>query len=195
MPSHVLYTTKAIGQNAYMKAYSLENVSALVVDDNRFMRTIIVNVLRGLSIQYVAEARDGHEALAELRATPIDLVVMDWEMEGMSGLTLLQTIRSGKRGINPLLPTIVVSANTIARNIIRARDAGMTEFLAKPVSAASLYARIVSIIENPRRFVRTGSYFGPDRRRRFDPEYVGPKRRTEDQKREELNDLDAIKRA
>lgn len=160
------------------------------------MRTIIVNVLRGLSIHHVAEARDGHEALEELRATPIDLIVMDWEMEGMSGIQLLQTVRSGKRGINPLVPVIVVSANTIARNIIQARDAGMTEFLAKPVSAASLYARIVSIIESPRRFVRTGAYFGPDRRRRFDPDYVGPRRRTEDQQRGGgLGDLDAVKRA
>lgn len=153
-----------------MKAYSLDNVSTLVVDDNRFMRTIIVNVLRGLSILHVAEARDGHEALAELRAAPIDLIIMDWEMEGMGGMQLLQTIRSGKRGINPLVPVIVVSANTIAR--------------------------IVSIIESPRRFVRTGSYFGPDRRRRFDPEYVGPRRRTEDQRRDgALDDLDAVKRA
>ena len=178
-----------------MKAYSLDNVSALVVDDNRFMRTVFVNVLRGLSIRHVAEARDGHEALEELRSTPIDLVVMDWEMEGMSGMKLLETIRSGKRGINPLVPVIVVSANTIARNIIQARDAGMTEFLAKPVSAASLYARIVSIIENPRRYVRTGSYFGPDRRRRFDPDYVGPRRRIEDRQRTSLDDLDAVGRA
>jgi CheY-like chemotaxis protein len=179
-----------------MKAYSLDNVSALVVDDNRFMRTIIVNVLRGLSIHHVAEARDGYEALEELRATPIDLIVMDWEMEGMSGMQLLQTVRSGKRGVNPLIPVIVVSANTIARNVIQARDAGMTEFLAKPVSAASLYARIVSIIESPRRFVRTGSYFGPDRRRRFEADYVGPRRRTEDQQRTgSLDDLDAVKRA
>lgn len=179
-----------------MKAYSLDNVSALVVDDNRFMRTVIVNVLRGLSIRHVAEARDGYEALEEMRATPIDLVVMDWEMEGMNGMQLLQAIRSGKRGINPLVPVIVVSANTIARNILQARDAGMTEFLAKPVSAASLYARIVAIIESPRRFVRTGSYFGPDRRRRFDPDYMGPRRRNEDQQRTGgLDDLDAVKRA
>lgn len=178
-----------------MKAYSLDNVSALVVDDNRFMRTIFVNVLRGLSIRHVMEARDGHEALEELRNTAVDLVVMDWEMEGMNGMALLQSIRSGKRGINPLVPVIVVSANTIARNILQARDAGMTEFLAKPVSAATLYARIVSIIENPRRFVRTGSYFGPDRRRKYDPEYVGPRRRTEDRQRTDHDDLDAVSRA
>jgi len=177
-----------------MKSYALEEVSTLVVEDNRFMRTIIVNVLRGLSIRHVMEARDGHEALEELRNSPVDLVIMDWEMDGMNGMKLLQTIRSGKRGLNPLTPVIVVSANTIVRNIIQARDAGMTEFLAKPVSASSLYARIVSIIENPRRFVRTGSYFGPDRRRRFDPHYTGPRRRAEDRQSQPLDDLDAVGR-
>src|SRR3546814_146131 len=154
---------------------------------------VIVNVLRGLSMRHVVEARDGYGALEELRATPIDLILMDWEMEGMNGMTLLQTIRSGRRGINPMTPVIVVSANTIARNVIQARDAGMTEFLAKPISAASLYARIVSIIESPRRFVRAGPYFGPDRRRRFDPDYVGPRRRDEDSRRTGgHDDLDAV---
>src|SRR3546814_16233121 len=84
-----------------MKAYSLDNVSALVVDDNRFTRTVIVNVLRGLSMRHVVEARDGYGALEELRATPIDLILMDREMEGMNGMTLLKTIRSGRRGITP----------------------------------------------------------------------------------------------
>src|SRR3546814_18323247 len=63
---------------------------------------VIVNVLRGLSMRHVVEARDGYGALEELRATPIDLILMDWEMEGMNGMTLLQTIRSGRRGINPM---------------------------------------------------------------------------------------------
>lgn len=178
-----------------MKTYSLEDLAVLVVDDNRFMRTVLTNVLRGLDVRHIVEVKDGHEALEEMRSTPMDLVIMDWEMDGMPGRKLLETIRSGKRGLNPLVPVIVVSANTIARNIIQARDTGMTEFLAKPVSASALYARIVSIIENPRRFVRTTSYFGPDRRRRFDPDYMGPKRRSDDQGSDDLDDLDAVGRA
>ena len=177
-----------------MKTYDLDALKVLVVEDNRFMRTILVNVLRGLSVREVAEAKDGFEAIDELRAGGIDLVLMDWEMPEMNGMKLLQTIRSGKRNINPLLPVVVVSANTIARNIIQARDTGMTEFLAKPVSAQTLYSRIVAIIENPRRFVRTSSYFGPDRRRRFDPSYVGPKRRADDDSAAD-DDLDAVNRA
>ena len=180
-----------------MNDYALDSLSVMVINDNRFMRTVIANVLRALEIKNVIECRDGEEALEELRNAPSDIVILDWDMREMPGLKLLQSIRSGKRGVNPLVPVIVVSANTIARNILDARDAGMTEFLAKPVSATAIYARIVSIIENPRRFVRTGSYFGPDRRRRFDPEYSGPKRRAEDQEPEEesLDDLDALRGA
>lgn len=175
-----------------MKTYSLDAVSVLVVEDNRFMRSILVNVIKGLGVTHVLEAREGNEALEEMRNTPVDIIVMDWELDGMDGSKLLQTVRSGKRGLNPLTPVIVVSANTIARNVLQARDTGMTEFLAKPVSAAAIYARIVSIIEHPRRFVRTGSYFGPDRRRRFDPGYRGPKRRADDRSMEGVDDADAL---
>jgi hypothetical protein len=51
-----------------------------------------------------------------------------------------------------------------------ARDAGITEFLAKPVSATLIYRRIAAMVENPRDFVETSSFFGPDRRRRA----IGP---------------------
>ncbi|WPZ36014.1 response regulator [Thalassobaculum sp. OXR-137] len=178
-----------------MKTYALDAISVLVVEDNRFMRSILVNVIKGLGVTHVQEARDGQEALEELRNNAADIIVMDWELDGMSGAKLLQTVRGGKRGLNPLTPVIVVSANTIARNVLQARDTGMTEFLAKPVSAAAIYARIVSIIENPRRFVRTGSYFGPDRRRRFDPIYKGPRRRADDRSMDAGKDVDVRSQA
>jgi hypothetical protein len=58
-----------------------------------------------------------------------------------------------------------------------ARDAGVTEFLVKPLSAKALYERILSVVLHPRPFVRTKNYFGPDRRRNSNPGYAGPERR------------------
>jgi hypothetical protein len=58
-----------------------------------------------------------------------------------------------------------------------ARDAGVNEFLAKPVSVKAILTRLISVIEHPRPFVRTKTYFGPCRRRRVDDEYRGPERR------------------
>ena len=49
--------------------------------------------------------------------------------------------------------------------VTEARDMGVNEFLAKPVSAKALYARITAAVHHPRPFVRTRAYFGPDRRR------------------------------
>jgi hypothetical protein len=61
--------------------------------------------------------------------------------------------------------------------VIKARDAGVTEFLAKPISAKALYNRILHIILNPRPFIKTETYFGPDRRRNVNAKYSGPERR------------------
>jgi two-component system chemotaxis response regulator CheY len=64
------------------------------------------------------------------------------------------------------VPVIVVTANTEIDHVFVARDTGMSEYLAKPVSAKLIYPRICSTIESTRPFVRAGGFFGPDRRRR-----------------------------
>ncbi|MDE0809430.1 MAG: response regulator, partial [Alphaproteobacteria bacterium] len=74
-------------------------------------------------------------------------------------------------------PIIMVTGHTEKARITEARDAGINELMAKPVSAKSLYRRLVSVIEHPRQFVRTKTYFGPDRRRKVQP-FEGPNRRT-----------------
>jgi DNA-binding response OmpR family regulator len=67
--------------------------------------------------------------------------------------------------------------------VVEARDAGVTEFIAKPLSARTLLNRLNAVIYHPRAFVRTPSYFGPDRRRRADPAHKGPWRRFDDANR------------
>ncbi|MGY4503815.1 hypothetical protein ACVWYH_007772 [Bradyrhizobium sp. GM24.11] len=59
----------------------------------------------------------------------------------------------------------------------RARCAGVTEFLAKPISAKGLYQRILNVVASPRPFIKTKTYFGPDRRRNTNSAYMGPERR------------------
>jgi hypothetical protein len=66
--------------------------------------------------------------------------------------------------------------------VLQARDTGVSEFLCKPISAKALYDRIYSIVMHPRPFIRTKSYFGPDRRRAENPAYSGAERRISDPK-------------
>ena len=72
----------------------------------------------------------------------------------------------------------MVSANTETHQILEARDAGATEYLAKPVSGKLIYDRIVAVIENKRQSVRAEAFFGPDRRR-LDRPYFEEERRAE----------------
>lgn len=163
-----------------MQLYDLGAISVLVVDDNRFMRTVINNTLQGLGVRSLQQADGVDQALEVLSVSPIDLVISDWDMGEKSGIELIRRIRANK--VTRLTPIIMLTANTTRTNIITARDAGATEFLSKPVSAQSLYSRIAEVIERPRQYVKTKKYFGPDRRRRRNPNYKGPMRRKDDQK-------------
>jgi DNA-binding response OmpR family regulator len=71
----------------------------------------------------------------------------------------------------------MLTGHSEKRRVTAARDAGVTEFLAKPISAKGLYERIVNVVASPRPFIKTATYFGPDRRRNVSTSYVGPERR------------------
>jgi two-component system, chemotaxis family, chemotaxis protein CheY len=74
----------------------------------------------------------------------------------------------------------MITGHTEKYRVEAARDAGVTEFLAKPITAHNLFARIAEIVERPRAFVRCDTYFGPDRRRHQIDDYAGPWRRKDD---------------
>ena len=71
----------------------------------------------------------------------------------------------------------MLTGHSEKRRVTVARDAGVTEFLAKPISAKGLYQRILNVVANPRPFIKTKTYFGPDRRRNTTNAYIGPERR------------------
>lgn len=159
-----------------MMGYRLDRLAVLIVDDNQHMRSLVRTILESLAVSQILEARDGSHALEKMAQSQIDLIIADWNMEPMDGLELTRHLRTSPDSPDQFVPVIMLSGHTERARVMKARDAGVTEFMAKPVSARSLYARIVSIIENPRPFVRTSDYFGPDRRRQMLP-FEGPDRR------------------
>jgi two-component system, chemotaxis family, chemotaxis protein CheY len=160
-----------------MTLYSLSEIKVLDVEDNQFMRTLLVDALKAMSVGSIEAANSGSRALDLMADNRYDLIITDLEMENGNGIELIEGIRKGRNIEDPLVPIIVLSANTTRSMILSTRDAGTTEFLAKPVSAKALYNRISAIIEAPRDFIRTDDYFGPDRRRKRDTPYKGPERR------------------
>lgn len=124
------------------------------------------------------EGRDGEHAIAKVRDFNIDLIIADWVMEPTDGLHLVKWVRTSPDSPDNFLPIIMVTGHTEKARITTARDAGINEFMAKPVSAKALYRRMVSVIEHPRQFVRTKNYFGPERRRKVE-KFSGEDRRVQ----------------
>ena len=144
----------------------LQALNVLIVDDNKFMRTVIENLCRGLGLGKVMQAENVDMALEALGGNPIDLVITDWHMEPMDGLEFVQFLRNDDKSPNPYIPIIMLTGHGDRERVCEARDAGVNMFMAKPVSAKALYERLVWMINHPLPFIRTSDYFGPDRRRK-----------------------------
>jgi two-component system, chemotaxis family, chemotaxis protein CheY len=149
----------------------------LVVDDNPHMRRILRALLQGFGSREVHEAADGEAALAAFNKFTPDIVIIDWAMPNFDGLEFARTIRQPDSNASPFTPIIMLTGHSERKRVTAARDAGVTEFMVKPISANGLHQRILNVIANPRRFIKTKTYFGPDRRRNSMPGYPGPERR------------------
>lgn len=166
-------------------AGSFDRIRVLIVEDNAHMSAIIRTILQGFGVRTIHECRDAETALQNIESLNPDILLVDLFLADMDGLELARKIRSEDCGANKYLPMIMVTAHSERARVIQAINAGINEYLAKPVRPIDLFERIVSLVERPRRFVKTPDYFGPDRRRRRDSAYKGPWRRATDEVHEE----------
>jgi len=160
-----------------MSGYRFDRLKILVVDDNQHMRKLVVTILQAFGTNQIFEASNGEHAWVALREANPDVILLDWQMEGMNGLDFARKVRTSPDSPNPFVPIIMLTGHSHVDHVRQARDAGVNEFLAKPVSVKAVFTRLTSVIEHPRPFVRTKTYFGPCRRRRGGDEYKGPERR------------------
>jgi len=147
------------------KTYNFRHCSILLIDDNRFLRQVVADMCRGMGFGHITQCDDGSKGFQELQHHDFDYVVCDWIMQPMDGLDFTRLVRTAPDSPNVFLPIIMLTGYTEFERVGRARDAGVTEFLAKPISPQGLLNRLIHIIEKPRPFVKIESYFGPDRRR------------------------------
>lgn len=160
-----------------MGGYRFDRLKLMVVDDNQNLRKLVSAILCAFGVTQISEADNAERAWAMLRESSPDVILLDWVMEGMSGIDLVKMIRTSLASPNPFVPIIMLTGNSHIDHVREARDAGINEFLAKPVSANAILTRLISVIEHPRPFVRTKTYFGPCRRRRISAKYLGLERR------------------
>ena len=122
-----------------------KNLKILVVDDFSTMRRIVKNLLNELGFTDISEADDGKTALPMLQAGGFEFVVTDWNMPGMPGIDLLKAIRADEKLKH--LPVLMVTAEAQREQIIEAAKAGVSGYIVKPFTGATLKEKLDKIFE------------------------------------------------
>jgi two-component system chemotaxis response regulator CheY len=120
----------------------------LLVDDSKTMRNIQRKILSALPDTTFAEAGDGVEALALIAATPggFDLILVDWNMPNMDGITLISKIRETDK------KTLLIMATTEAEKsrVLEALRAGVNNYVVKPFTVESLTSKVTQTLAKAR---------------------------------------------
>ncbi len=150
-----------------------------MVDDNPQMRIIVTTILKEAGVKAIFQAPDGRTGLALLPRVHPDVIILDYQMPGMSGLQFVAKVRA-QPGAERKIPIIMLTGHTESTRLKQARDRGVTEILAKPISPGRLLQRLHSVLVSPRPFIEAPAYVGPERRRRPAADLQGAGRRGEE---------------
>ncbi len=160
-----------------MEEYDFKDLSVLVCDDSLQIRALVKNCLMAFGINDILEASSAEAAFEKLLESNPDLLITDWNLGESCGLELVRRIRTSMEAPNPYVPIIMLTGHSEMERVETARDAGVSSFLAKPMSAQSLFKRLASLVEDQRPFIRSRDFFGPDRRFQENPDFGGEDRR------------------
>ncbi len=148
------------------KKPNIRNVSILLADPDSCLAQAVIFILREMGFVNVTHVRSSAEAIQAIRSRAVSFLITEWDMKGGSGLDLVRFLRRSEDSPNRGLPIIMLTGRGELADVQAARDVGITEFVVKPFTAQTLYMRLEQIIDNPRNFVVSNHYVGPERRRR-----------------------------
>lgn len=123
-------------------AIQASTASVLIVDDYKTMLRVIRNLLSQIGFRNIDEATDGKMALDMTGKKHYDLVISDWNMEIMTGLDFLKSLREANNNV----PFIMVTAESKTENIIAAKSAGVNNYIVKPFNADTLKQKISTVM-------------------------------------------------
>ncbi|MNX52268.1 Chemotaxis protein CheY [compost metagenome] len=165
--------------------FNFAGAVTMVIDDSPFALELTAQALLGFGIKVRHSCNSAAQAIAVLRDRPVDLILVDCEMPGMSGYEFVRWLRRSGLEPNAFAPVIMTAAHVRRTKVSEARDCGANFLITKPFSASVLLERIVWVARDARPFLEVGDYFGPDRRFRSEP-WEGLERRSEEIRKAEF---------
>lgn len=118
------------------------DLNVLIIDDHKTMLRVIKNLLMQINITKIDEAGDGQEALQKLTQKKYNLILSDWNMMPMTGLQLLQQVRTDSTFQHQNVPFVMITAEARPENVVEAKKAGVDNYIIKPFDANTLKSKI-----------------------------------------------------
>lgn len=164
-----------------MREHDLSGLRLLIIDDSRAFLSLLTDVLHGFGIREIVRTSDAIEAFEIIGREPLDVALVDYEMPLINGIEFANMVRTAPDSRNKFLSMILLTSHCSRKIVMESIKAGFDDFLGKPMRPMHLRQKLVHLTQNPKTYVLTPSgYFGPDRRRRTDPQFGGEDRRNKD---------------
>ena len=141
-----IVTARGVSTMSNVVDDEFENLSILLVEDDAFMRRVIVQALSNIGLVNVIKAANGRKALDILENHNIQLLLTDVQMPVMNGLQLLQQIRCGNSAADPKLRTVVITALTDAETLGVNIGLDVNGFLSKSFKLVSVIRTIMQAL-------------------------------------------------
>jgi CheY-like chemotaxis protein/HPt (histidine-containing phosphotransfer) domain-containing protein len=133
----------------------------LLAEDNEFNQQVVQHFL-ARDGHLVQIARNGREALAALRQQPFDVLLLDMHMPELDGFRVIEAVRADERSTGRHLPVIALTARSMKGDRARCLEAGMDDYVAKPVRRADLRAALERVLSGQRSLVSIAEEPGPE---------------------------------
>ena len=124
----------------------MASLKILLVDDSPTMRRILVNSLKHLGYEDVAEAENGREALSKLHSDQYGFIITDWNMPEMDGLTFIKTLKEESKFSN--IPILMVTTRSQQEDVLEAMRVGVNNYVTKPFTPQVLKQKIETILSS-----------------------------------------------
>ncbi len=152
-------------------------MTILVVDSSTRIIDMLSKLLRSFGFRDVKIARTEELAFKHTREHRIDIILANYAEEEADDVSLTTMVRRDEASPNKELPVILMTASPNRNMIFKVRDEGANEIIGKPFNSLALFQKLSSVVHNPREYVDSEEFSGPDRRRTHDLEFSGRSRR------------------
>ena len=143
----------------------LKDLNVLIVDSSGHSKNLLRQILLGLGVTNISPHGSTAEALDAMRLQLFHVAFCDENSGPLEATDFIKALRSDLETRNVVIPVVLVTCGADFQVVAQWRDSGGSDVVVKPVSPMVIQSRLVALVLNPKPFVTTKTYIGPDRRR------------------------------